>query len=103
VETIKAEIVNYRDNDFKVLSKISLDSRSNGISMDVALADLLTESDYSRMHSGEVIKAAIDSSLMKIVKITLKETEIKERVSYGAFRLLLEIKMVDGQLKASLI
>lgn len=103
VDTVKAELLNYRDRDFKVLSKTELGARTNNIALDVALADLLSPEDYSRMHSGEVIKTSVDSSLIKIVKIKLRETEIKERISFGAFRLLMEIKMVDGVLKARLI
>lgn len=103
VETLKAEVLSYRDSDYKVLSKIELNSRSTGVTMELALSDLLTEADYSRLHSGETIKASIDSMLLKIIKTSIRDTELRDRMSFGAFRLMMEIKMVEGVLKAQLI
>lgn len=103
VETAKAEVISFRDSDYKLISKIELNTRSTGVAMEVALSDLLTEADYSRLHAGETLKAAIDSALIKTIKITLRDTELKDRLSFGAFRLLMEIKIVNGVLKAQLI
>jgi hypothetical protein len=63
----------------------------------------LSEADYSRLHAGETITTALDSILVKMIKITHRDTEFKDRFSFGAFRLLMEIKIVDGVLKAQLI
>jgi hypothetical protein len=103
VETLKAESITYRDGDYKVFSKLELNTRSSGVTMEVALTDLLSESDYSRLHAGETVTAALDSILVKLIKITHRDTEFKDRFSFGAFRLLMEIKIVDGVLKAQLI
>ncbi len=67
----------------------------------------LTASSYSqvnaRLHAGETITAALDSILVKLIKITHRETELKDRFAFGNFCLLMEIKIVDGVLKAQLI
>lgn len=102
ITTEAAEMRFLRDGVYKVLATINMERASERITAEIALADLLSESEMQKLNDGEAINTSIDTFLFKKVIFSSADLTMKNPVSFGAYRTLMTIKLVNGVLKVTL-
>lgn len=101
-KTSKVSLKLYKDGVYTLIDEpvgIEGESLETNFSSEFPISELLKDQDLEMYEEGKVVRTSFDFMMMRNLEFKSNRGSSKQNIRYGAFRVHLLVKKIDGELK----